>query len=117
MIGAQVVIIKRLAMHLHLTAIQPHIFTIHPTACGTNRTFSNLDLVRECYYIPVSQQDTSNIATTKPFGLHKFFRMHSGLRSTCQTTQRLMDQVIRGLSFAFIYADDVLIACADKHKH
>ena len=39
------------------------------------------------------------------------------LRNVAQTFQSLIDEVLRGLSFAFAYIDDVLIASRDIKEH
>ena len=39
------------------------------------------------------------------------------LRNAAQTFQRLIDEVLRGLPFAFAYIDDVLIASCDIKEH
>ena len=43
--------------------------------------------------------------------------MPFGLRNAAQTFQRLIDEVLRGLPFAFAYIDDVLIANRDINEH
>ena len=43
--------------------------------------------------------------------------MPFGLRNAAQTFQRLIDEVLRGLPFAFAYIDDVLIASRDIDEH
>ena len=43
--------------------------------------------------------------------------MPFGLRNTAQTSQRLIDEVLRGLPFAFGYIDDVLIASRAIKEH
>ena len=43
--------------------------------------------------------------------------MPFGLRNAAQTFQRLIDEVLRGLPFAFAYIDDVLIASCDIKEH
>ena len=42
--------------------------------------------------------------------------MPFGLRNAAQTFQRLIDEVLRGLSFAFAYIDDVLSRDINEHK-
>jgi len=44
-----------------------------------------------------------------PFGLFEFLVMPFGLRNTAQTFQRLINQMLIGLNFVFIYIDDILI--------
>lgn len=41
--------------------------------------------------------------------------MPFGLKGTVQTFQRLMDSVLRGLPFFFMYLDDILMSSASEH--
>ena len=43
--------------------------------------------------------------------------MPFGLRNPAQTLQRLIDELLRELPFAFAYIDDVLMASRDKKEH
>jgi hypothetical protein len=43
--------------------------------------------------------------------------MPFGLRNAGQTFQRLMDQVLAGLDYVFVYLDDILIASPDERTH
>jgi len=43
--------------------------------------------------------------------------MPFSLQNSAQTFQRLMDEVLSGLPFLFVYIDDLLIANKDKDKH
>ena len=43
--------------------------------------------------------------------------MPFGLKNAAQTFQRFMDQVLRGLHFAYTYIDDVLIASSSEEEH
>ncbi|KFD61176.1 hypothetical protein M514_26663, partial [Trichuris suis] len=50
-------------------------------------------------------------------GLFEFCRMPFGLCGGPSSFQRLMDTVLRGLSFAMVYLDDVLIFSKDHMSH
>ena len=43
--------------------------------------------------------------------------MPFGLRNAAQTFQRFIDQVLRGLPFAYAYLDDLLIASTSIEVH
>ena len=58
--------------------------------------------------------DIPKTAITTPFGLFEFLRMPFGLRNAAQTFQHFMN---KGLDFAFVYIDDLLIASSSPEEH
>ena len=50
-------------------------------------------------------------------GLFKFLRMPFGLTGASSSFQRLMDNILRGLSFVTIYLDDILVHSMDEKMH
>jgi cleavage and polyadenylation specificity factor subunit 1 len=57
------------------------------------------------------------MAIVTPFGTFEYLRMPFGLRNAGQIFQRLMDSVLAGLPFCFVYMDDVLVASESMEHH
>ena len=93
----------------------PHL---HDLATGSQRTtiFTKLYLLKTYDQIPVAEEDINKTAITTPFGIYEFTRMPFGLLNTAQTFQRFTDKLLRGLLFAFVYIDDILIASHDSKE-
>ncbi|GFS07272.1 Pol polyprotein [Elysia marginata] len=61
--------------------------------------------------------DIPKTANITPFGLYEFLRMPFGLKNAAQTFQRLMDTVLQGLTCAFVYLEDILVASSSEQEH
>ena len=58
-----------------------------------------------------------NVPKTAITTLFEFARMPFGLRNSAQTFQKFVDQVLQGLTFAYAYIDDILIASSSQEEH
>ena len=94
----------------------PHIHSFSAVTAGAS-VFSVIDLVRGYHQIPMHQDHIQKTAIITPFGLYEFLRMPFGLKNSAQAFQRLMDGVLRGLAFAFVYLDDILVASPSLSLH
>ena len=65
----------------------------------------------------MAEADIPKTAIITPFGLFEFLRMPFGLKNSAQAFQRLMDGVLRGLPFVFVYLDDILVASPSMSDH
>ena len=79
--------------------------------------FSNLDLYKGYYQVPLNEDDIQKTAFITTFGMFKFFRLPFGLRNARNTFQRMMDQILGDLPFCFVYVDDILIFSPDEDTH
>ena len=79
--------------------------------------FSKLDLRKGYYQIPVHPAHICKTEVIIPFGLWEFTRMPFGLKNACMSLQRMMDRVLHGLPFIFVYLDNILIASPDAASH
>ena len=91
-----------------------HDFIDHLHGC---KFFSRIDLIRGYHQIPVHPADVPKTAIITPFGLFEFLRTPFGLKGAAQAFQRLMDATLRGLDFAFVYLDDILVASQTQEEH
>ena len=79
--------------------------------------FSEIDLKKAFYQIPMSPQDIAKTAVITPFGSFQFLKMPFGLRNSAQTFQRFIDQVLRGLDFCFPFVDNILVFSESEAEH
>jgi RNase H-like domain found in reverse transcriptase/Reverse transcriptase (RNA-dependent DNA polymerase) len=82
------------------------------------RFFTKLDLQKGYLQVPVQQEDVPKTVVITPFGLFEFVRMPSGLKNAGMTFQRLMNSILNGLPYVFVYLVDILIAssCLESHR-
>ena len=94
----------------------PNIRDFTNNVAGSH-VFSTLDLVKGYYQVEMFPDDIPKTAIITPFGLFEFVKMPFGLRNAGSTFQRMMDRVLAGLPFIFVYLDDILVASPDHASH
>ena len=69
------------------------------------------------YQVEMFPDDIPKTTIITPFDLFEFICMPFGLQNAGSTFQCLMDRVLVGLPFIFVYLDDVLVASPDHATH
>lgn len=79
--------------------------------------FSELDLSKAYYQVPLSDKSKSLTAFPTHLGLMEFCRLPFGLVTACATYIRLMRIVLSGLSNVTFYFDNIFIYSTDWTQH
>ena len=94
----------------------PQIDHIYARLRGS-QIFSTFDLRSGYHHMELSAEARAKSAFITPLDKFEFTRSPFGLSQAPAYFQRLMNQVIKGLPFAFVYLDDVLIHSPDIETH
>jgi hypothetical protein len=88
----------------------PRIDDTLDTLAGA-KWFSTLDLKSGCWQVEVHPDDKETTASSTGQGLWHFTVMPFGLCKAPATFERLMEAVLRGLTYdsCFVYLDDVIV--------
>lgn len=94
----------------------PKIDTIYAKLAGST-IYTSLDLRSGYHHIALSPESQKKSAFVTPLGKFEFKKVPFGLAQAPAYFQRLIDQVLVGLDFAFGYLDDILIYSKDVEQH
>ena len=94
----------------------PQIDHIYARLRGS-QIFSTFDLRSGYHHMELSPEARAKSAFVTPLDKFEFTRCPFGLSQALVYFQRLMNQVIKGLPFAFVYLDDMLIHSPDIETH
>ena len=94
----------------------PQIDHIYARLRGS-QIFSTFDLRSGYHHMELSPEARAKSAFVTPLDKFEFSRCPFGLSQAPAYFQRLMNKVIKGLPFAFVYLDDVLIHSPDIETH
>ncbi|KAL1271128.1 hypothetical protein QQF64_030146 [Cirrhinus molitorella] len=84
---------------------------------GQSEYLTTIDLAKGYWQIPLTSQSRELTAFRTPWGLFHFRVLPFGLHGAPATFQRLIDQILNGLSFAAAYLDDIVIYSDTWEQH
>ncbi|MEL7521238.1 MAG: reverse transcriptase family protein, partial [Cyanobacteria bacterium J06553_1] len=79
--------------------------------------FSTIDLLKAYWQVGLTESAIPKTAVITPFGLWEFLKLPFGVCNAVPTFQRLIDSVMAGLPYVFVYLDDLLIFSPDPESH
>src|SRR5215469_5106913 len=94
----------------------PHLQDFTANLSGAT-IFSKIDLVKAFHQLDMAEVDIPKTAIITSFGLFEYLKLPYGLKNAAQSFQRYIDAILRGLTFAFPYLDDILIASSSEEQH
>ena len=81
------------------------------------KVFSTIDLRSGYHHIALGKSSRAKTAFVMPFGKYKFLMVPFGLAQAPAYFQLLMNKVLKGLKFAMMYLDDIIIFSQDELQH
>lgn len=84
---------------------------------GTSKFLTTIDLSKGYWQIPLTQRSRELTAFKTLWGLFHFKVLAFGLHGAPASFQRLMDQVLQGLTFTAAYLDDIVIYSNTWEQH
>ena len=81
------------------------------------KIFSTIDLRSGYHHIALGKSSRAKTAFVTPFGKYEFLMVPFGLAQAPAYFQLLMNKVLKGLKFAMMYLDDIIIFSQDELQH
>ena len=81
------------------------------------KVFSTIDLRSGYHHIALGKSSRAKTTFVTPFGKYKFLMVPFGLAQAPAYFQLLMNKVLKGLKFAMMYLDDIIIFSQDELQH
>ena len=81
------------------------------------KVFSKIDLRSGYHHIALGKSSRAKTTFVTPFGKYEFLMAPFGLAQAPAYFQLLMNKVLKGLKFAMMYFDDIIIFSQDESQH
>ena len=94
----------------------PNIDEIYAQLKGS-KIYSTFDMRSGYYHMVISEESRPKTAFVSSYGKWEFKRCPFGLAQAPAYLQRLVNEVLSGLTFTFGYLDDILVYSPDMKSH
>ena len=81
------------------------------------KVFSTIDLRSGYHHIALGKSSRAKTTFVTPFGKYEFLMVPFGLAQAPAYFQLLMNKVLKGLKFAMMYLDNIIIFSQDELQH
>ena len=81
------------------------------------KIYSTFDMSSGYYHMVLSEKSRPKMAIVSSYGKWEFKRCPFGLAQASAYFQRLVNEVLSGLTFAFGYIDDIIVFSPDMESH
>lgn len=82
-----------------------------------DKKITKLDLSQAYHQVCLAEQAKQYVVVNTHKGLFRYNRLPYGVASAPEIFQRVMENVLQGLSHTVAYLDDILITCKDNVTH
>ena len=94
----------------------PKIEDLLSTLAG-GKVFSKIDLSQAYQQLPLADESKKYVVINTHKGLFRYTRLPFGISSAPGIFQRVMENILQGISNVIVYLDDILLSSATESEH
>ena len=94
----------------------PKVEDLFSTLAG-GKVFSKIDLSQAYQQLPLEEESKKYVVINTHKGLFRYTRLPFGISSAPGIFQRVMENILQGISNVVVYLDDILLSSATESDH